>query len=179
MGWCLGCSTACGCSTARRCSSLAVALLTNALHCTLQVISGATYTREVAACKRIAYGLDAVLYLTAQVSRDLIPQILQRPLCLIGQTISAVAHLNLLAALTVLLCMLFGFPYHTVDLVLGETAGGRDSDFLLPTSCLIASCDMENAVSVNVEGHLNLREPARSWCNAFKSEAAKALVVAC
>src|SRR2546421_1751590 len=140
-----------GCSIARGCSRLAVDLLTNALHATLQVISGTAHTRDIAARERIAHDFDLVLNLTAQARRDFVTDILQRPLRLIGQAVGAVARLNLLAALAILLSVHFGFTHHTIDFLLGKAAGAGDRYLLLAPGCLIARRDIENTISIAIE----------------------------
>ena len=74
--------------------------------------------------------------------------------------------------------MEFGFTHHALHLVLGKTAGGCDGDFLFASGCLIAGRDIENAVGIDVEGHLDLWHAAWSRSNTFETEVTQALVVA-
>src|SRR5258708_14578295 len=168
-----------GCPSATWCSRLTVDLLTNALQGALRVICRAANTREIAARKRIAYVLDLVLDLATQIRRDFVSEIPQRPLRLVGQAVGSVARLNLLAALAVLLSVQFGFTHHALDLLLGETAGVGNCDLLLAPGCLIACRDIENAIGIDIEDHLNLWHTSWSWRDAFQPEAAQTPVVAC
>ncbi len=82
-----------------------------------------------------------------------------------------------LEALAVFLGMLFGFAHHTLDLFLGEATGSCNRNFLFAPGRLVTSRDIENAVGVDVESHLNLRYSARGRSNAFQAEATQALVL--
>ena len=46
---------------------------------------------------------------------------------------------------------------HTLDFLVGETAGGFDTDLLLLTRSLVQSGDVQDTISVNIEGDLDLR----------------------
>src|SRR5258707_7070624 len=167
-----------GCSSARGCTRLTVDLLANALHRALQVIGCDADTREIAARKRSAYGLDLVLHLAAQARRDPVTDILQSPLRLVRQAVSTVACLNLFLASPILLCVQFGLAHHALDLLLGQAASAGNLDLLLAPACLIACCDIEYAVGIDIEDHLNLWYAPWGRRNAFKAEATQALVVA-
>src|SRR5260370_5988506 len=67
------------CSSARGCTRLTVDLLANALHRALQVIGCGAHTRQIAARKRNAHGLDLVLHLAAQARPYPLTDILPRP----------------------------------------------------------------------------------------------------
>src|SRR6266446_4142697 len=109
-----------GCSSARGCTRVTVDLLANALHRALQVICRGAHTRQIAARKRLAYGLDLVLHLAAQARRDSVTNLLQRPLRLVRQAVGAVARFDLLLASPILLRVQFGFAHHALDLLLGQ-----------------------------------------------------------
>ncbi len=53
--------------------------------------------------------------------------------------------------------MQFGFAYHAIDLILGETARGRNGNLLFTPGRLVACHDIKNAIGVDVEGYLDLR----------------------
>src|SRR5205823_11744143 len=71
-----------------------------------------------------------------------------------------------------------GFAYHAVHLVLGQAAGSRDGDLLLAPGRFITRRHIENAVGVDIEGHLDLGHTSWSRGNTFQPEVTKTLVVA-
>src|SRR5439155_23751380 len=83
----------------------------------------------------------------------------------------------LLTALEVLRGVGLGLPRHALDLIFGETAGGRDGDALLTAGALVLGRNRQNAVGVDIEGHLDLRYPTRRRQYAIQDEAPDALVV--
>src|SRR5260221_4186591 len=168
-----------GCSSARGWSRLTVDLLAKALHGTLQVIGRAAHTCEIAARKRSAHGFDLVPHLAAQALRDAVTNLLQRPFGLVRQAIGAVAQFDLLLASPILLRVQFGFAHHALDLFLGQATGAGNRDLLLAPAGLIACRDIEYAIGVDVEGHLDLWHASGSQRNALQAEAPQALVVAC
>ena len=66
---------------------------------------------------------------------------------------------------------------HALDVRIAESAAALDDDALLLTSGLVASADMQDAVRIDVEGHLDLRKTARGGGEATQLELAKSLVV--
>src|SRR6266851_8323279 len=159
------------------CSGLAIDFLANALHGALQVVAGSANPVYVVSGKSIANCFDPLIDISAQTGRNLFTNIPQGALCLVGQAIGAVAHFDLLFALAVFLRVQLGFAHHALHLPLRETAGGSDGDLLLAPGSLVACRDIENAVGIDVEGHLNLRDASRSRSNTLKAEVPKALVV--
>src|SRR5436309_2838185 len=75
--------------------------------------------------------------------------------------------------------MHLSITYHAIDFILGETAGSGDGDLLLTLGRLVTCCNTEYAVSIDVEGYLNLRDATWSRGNAFEVEMTEALVVSC
>ena len=73
--------------------------------------------------------------------------------------------------------MQFGLTYHAIHFLLGEATGGGNRDLLFAPTCLIARRHMQNAVGVDVEGHLNLWDASWGRRDAFQAEATQALVV--
>ena len=55
----------------------------------------------------------------------------------------------------------FGILHHAIDLVLVQAGRTADGDFLLPARRHVLRCDIDDAVGVDVEGHLDLRHAAR------------------
>ena len=71
-----------------------------------------------------------------------------------------------------------GVLAHLLDLLLGEAARGSDRNLLLLLGAEILGRDVENAVSVDIERNLDLRNAARRRRNAVEIEVAERLVVA-
>src|SRR5260221_9875556 len=99
------------CSRARGCTRVTVDLLANALHRALQVICRGAQTRQIAARKSLAHGLDLCLHLASPCRRDFGTTVFQRPLRLVPQAVRAVWRLNLLLASPILLRVQFGFAH--------------------------------------------------------------------
>ena len=89
-----------------------------------------------------------------------------------------VADLGLLAALGVLGRMLLGFLDHTLDLFLGKGRAAGDRHRLLLARRLVASRDVDDAVGVDVEGGLDLRNAPGRRRDAGQVEGSEQLVVA-
>ena len=111
------------------------------------------------------------------LGRDLVAEVLERPLGLEGQLLRLVARLDLLAPLLVLLGVLLGVADHLVDVVLGQHRRGRDPDLLLLAGRPVLGLHVEDAVGVDVERHLDLRDAARRRRDAVEDEPAERLVV--
>ena len=69
-----------------------------------------------------------------------------------------------------------GVVDHLLDLLLGETAGAGDRDLLLLAGAKILCGDVQDAVGVNVEGDLDLRDATGSLRDAVQVEDADRLV---
>ena len=81
--------------------------------------------------------------------------------------------------LGVVLGMGLGVAHHLVDLVVGEPARRLDDDGLFLAGGLVLGGNVENAVGVDVEAHLDLRHAARRRWNVGEVEAAEGLVLRC
>src|SRR2546429_7926151 len=73
--------------------------------------------------------------------------------------------------------MLLGFAHHALNIDFGETTRGLDADLLLLAGGLVFGRNIDDAVGVDVESHLDLRRAAGSRCNADEIELAQQLVV--
>ena len=67
---------------------------------------------------------------------------------------------------------------HPFDLTLVEVRRITDGDLLLGTGVLVASRDMQNAVGVDIEGHLDLGQSALRRTNVLEPKSAQHPVVA-
>ena len=73
--------------------------------------------------------------------------------------------------------MSLGVLDHLVDLVLGEAGAVLDLDRVLLAGALVLRGDVHDAVGVDVEGHLDLRDTPRCRSDATELEGAEQLVV--
>lgn len=73
---------------------------------------------------------------------------------------------------------LFGVSKHLFDLFLGKTALiVRNHDFFSLVAALISGTDLEDTISINFEGHFNLRHATRSRGNASQVKLTQQVVV--
>jgi hypothetical protein len=70
----------------------------------------------------------------------------------------------LVAPLLVILGVRFGVLHHLVDVGVGEAARGLNANLLLLAGGLVLGIDADDAVGIDVEGDLDLRDAAwRRW----------------
>ena len=91
--------------------------------------------------------------------------------------VGLVDGLDVLGLLAVLLGVCLGVLLGALDFLLGEAGGALDGDVLLLAGVLVASGDLEDAVGIDVERHLNLGHAARCGLDAVQLEVAEQLVV--
>src|SRR5699024_2574168 len=77
---------------------------------------------------------------------------------------------------TVIFGVLLGLFDHALDLFFGQTRTGSDSDLVFFTCALIFGRDVQDTVSVNVKGNLDLWGTTGSRWNALEIEFAQQLV---
>ncbi len=100
--------------------------------------------------------------------------------CFLGcmdQAVSLILDFDLFLARLVFSRMFLGILDHLFDVGLAETAGSLDLDLLLAARTLVLCGHIDDAVGVDIEGHLNLRHAARSRGNFRQVEIAEQLVV--
>ena len=88
------------------------------------------------------------------------------------QAVEGVARIDLLALLFVLAGMSFGLLGHLLDFVLAEARTRRDGDAGILAGGVVLGGYVEDAVGVDVKGHLDLRDAARSGHDAAELELA-------
>ena len=118
------------------------------------------------------------LHRSHHVFRQLFSVVLQQFLNAVNGLFSAVAHLGLVTALLIFGSVSFGFLNHAVDFVLRQGRSAGDGHGLLLTGAAVLCRDMNDTVGVNVEGNLDLRQPARRRSNAGQFKSSQRLVVA-
>ncbi|GBE62794.1 glutamate dehydrogenase, putative [Babesia ovata] len=121
--------------------------------------------RSEAACGPYHVDLNLVLEV-----RQLLLHGVRERLCL-------VARVDQLLALLVGLLERLSVLHHPLNLLVAEPAAALDRYLLLATSGLVHGADVHDAVSVHVEGDLDLRHAAGSRRDAHKFELAQHLVV--
>ena len=88
--------------------------------------------------------------------------------------LEAVARVDALLDLLVLVGVLLGLADHALDVLLGQAALlGRDRDLLGLARALVLGGHLEDAVRVDLEGHLDLRHAARRRRDAGELELAE------
>ncbi|EAU48101.1 putative NAD-specific glutamate dehydrogenase encoded in antisense gene pair with dnaKJ [Salipiger bermudensis HTCC2601] len=110
---------------------------------------------------------------------DLVAVLFHRLLGRVDEALGLVAGLDELATLLVLLGVLFGFLDHLFDVLVRKATGGLDGDLLLFVRALVLGGHGDDAVGVDVEGHLDLRQAARCRRDLLEIELAEQLVVCC
>ena len=110
------------------------------------------------------------------VSGELITEFLQLLFRLEDEAVSLVQLRDTLGLLLVSFSISSSFVLHTLDLSVRETAGSFDTDLLLLARSLVESRDVEDTVSVDIEGHFDLRRLTRSG-SYLELELTDALVV--
>ena len=92
------------------------------------------------------------------------------------QRVGLVAGLRQLGQLVIFLGVGLGILDHALDLVFRQTRVGLDGDLVFLAGALVLGRDVQNAVGVDVERDLDLRQAARRRRDAFQVELAQALV---
>ena len=96
----------------------------------------------------------------------------------VDQGIELVPGVDDLPALLVLVAVRLGVRDHALDLVLVDAAGTADRDLLLLARALVLGGDVHDAVRVDVERDLDLRQAPRRRRNAHQVETPQRPVVA-
>ena len=86
--------------------------------------------------------------------------------------VGLVANLDGFAVLAVFVRVRFRVLDHSVDFVVGKSAGSLDNDLLFLTGRLVLGRDVEDTVGVDVEGDLDLRYAALRRRNLGQVETA-------
>ena len=108
---------------------------------------------------------------------DHVAKLIEHPFVAVDQPLQPVFELADLAPLEVGLRVAVGLGDEALDLGLGEAAGGIELDALGEVGRHVARRDVDDAVGVDGEGHLDLRHAARRRRDADQLEAAERLVL--
>ena len=93
------------------------------------------------------------------------------------QGVGLVLSLRLFPTFLVFLGMSLGVLHHGFNIVIGQTTTGLDTDLLFLACSLVLCGDVDNAVSVNVEGNLDLRHAARCSRKSHKIKLPQQLII--
>lgn len=105
-------------------------------------------------------------------------ELLEGLLGVVHDAVGAVGSLDGRLALLVLVAVALSIVNHGLDLRVGETRAGGDGDGLVLVGGLVLGVDVDNGVSIDVEGDLDLGNTTVCRGNANKLEVAEHLVVA-
>src|SRR5208282_5998610 len=103
--------------------------------------------------------------------------LLERLLSRIDQVVELVARLGLLTASVVVGGMRLGLAHHLLDLFLVESGRRGYLDRLLLVGAQVLGMHVDDTVRIDVEGDLDLRQPARGRWDSDQVELAEQLVV--
>mmetsp|Transcript_67073 Transcript_67073/g.146268 ORF Transcript_67073/g.146268 Transcript_67073/m.146268 type:complete len:248 (-) Transcript_67073:1597-2340(-) len=118
-------------------------------------------------------GVDGCL----QVCRHLVAEFLHLLLGLVDQGLGVVLGLYGVLPLGIRLGVGLSILHHAVHVILVERGRASDRHSLFLARAAVLGRDVKDAVGINVEGHLNLRDTSRSRRHAIEAEGAQDLVV--
>mmetsp|Transcript_30367 Transcript_30367/g.87593 ORF Transcript_30367/g.87593 Transcript_30367/m.87593 type:complete len:298 (-) Transcript_30367:1052-1945(-) len=124
-----------------------------------------------------AHVLHLFLELVGLGRGHLVLELGQLLLDLIAQGLGVVFHRHAVLLLLVGLAHLLGLLNHALDIRVREAAARAHSHGLLLARGLVHGADVDHAIGVDVEGHLDLRHATGGGRQAHKVELAKQLVV--
>ena len=133
--------------------------------------------RRVVGLEHLADLLDRLFDPRLGVRVHLVAQLAELALGLVGRVLRVVAGLGQLARPAVLLGVRLGVGDHVLDFVVREPGARLDLDLLLLARPQVLRGDVEDAVRVDVERDLDLRDAARRRRDAGQLELAERLVV--
>src|SRR5450432_917275 len=143
-----------------------------------QLFLSAANLAQVVRAERLAGPLDRRLELGFQLGAELVGPLLRVLLDLVREAVETVSRVDLLALALVGIRIRFGVLQHLLDVVLRETTRRLDPDLLLLPGRLVFRGHVQNAVRVDVEGHLDLRHATLCGWNSGELEFADGLVPA-
>src|SRR5260221_3265567 len=132
---------------------------------------------DVIALEGLAQAGDLRLDLRPVFGRNLVAEVAERSLGLVRELLRVIAGLDLLAPVAVLFGVGLGLGDHLVDVVLRQHRRGRDPNLLLLARRPVLGPNVEDAVRVDIECHLDLGDAAGRRRDAVEDESAERLVV--
>src|SRR5207248_4752052 len=123
-----------------------------------QRLGGRADAVGVVGLKRVAERGELLFDVLLRVGRDLVAEVLQRLFDRVRERVALIADLDPLAVPAILFGVGLRVLDQTLDLVLAEAARRRDGHVLLAPGRLVAGLDVHDAVRIDVEGDLDLRD---------------------
>merc|ERR1719285_412561 len=124
----------------------------------------------------VALVRDGLLVILAYLVLDLL--VVQGGLHVEAVALQPVLGRDPLLLLVILSLELLSVVDHPLDLLLGKPAlVVGDRDLVLLSGRLVSSRHVQDAIGINVEGHLDLWNPTRSWGDASEVKLAEVVVV--
>ena len=104
-------------------------------------------------------------------------ELVESLLGIVHDRVGAVSGLNGSLALLISLSVLLRVVDHVLDLLVGETGAGSKGDRLVLAGGLVLGVDVDDGISIDVEGDLDLWNTAVRWWDTNKLEVSEQLVV--
>jgi len=143
----------------------------------LEVLGGGSALARLVLDNELAESGNLLLDAVSLGLVEAVLEVLESLLGVIQDAVGTVGSLNGGLALLVSLTVLLGILDHGLDLSVGQTGAGSDGDGLVLVGGLVLGVDVNNGVSVNVEGDLDLRNTTVGRRDANKLEVTEELVV--
>jgi hypothetical protein len=143
----------------------------------LELLSGSSDFTRLVLGNEFTEGVDLLTDLLSLSLVKTVLEFLESLLSVVQDAVGTVGSLNGRLALLVLSTILLSILNHGLDLGVGETGARGNGDGLVLVGGLVLRVDVDNGVSVNVEGDLDLRDTTVGRRNANKLEVSKELVV--
>ena len=142
-----------------------------------QRLAGRLDRRHVVAVERLLEIGEGLFDGVTLLGGDVVALLAEHLLGLVHERVGVVAGLRLLAALAVLLGVGLGVLDHPVDVLLGQRRLAGDRHRLLLVRRPVLGRHVDDAVGVDVEGHLDLRDARGAGGEVDELELAQRLVV--
>ncbi|ELY80164.1 NAD-specific glutamate dehydrogenase [Natrinema pallidum DSM 3751] len=176
------CSAACRTASAASCTGtglLLVDLLADLLQllaqgfgCGLDVVGVGFVVVD-----RLLEILDRALDVGAEIVVDLLVVLLEQRFRALDRRLGGVTRFDALALLLVFLGVFLGLFLHLLDLFVGETGTAFDGDLLGGAAAFVLRRDVDDAVLVDREGHLDLWRASGGWRDSGQVELAEQFVL--
>src|SRR5882724_549745 len=144
---------------------------------TLQVFRRGTQPWHAAFVDSFLRVFDGVLSRLHISFRKLLAIFANHFLALVEDAVEAIARFDFFHAAAVIFAVRFGLHAHLLGFFLGQAAGSSDSDGLLLIGGFVLGAYVENAVGVDVEGDLDLRQSSGRRRNAIQLELAEGAII--
>jgi hypothetical protein len=143
----------------------------------LDLLSGSSALARLALGNELAEGGELLTDTVGLSLVELVGVLVQGTLGIVENAVGAVGSLDGRLAVLIGLSVLLGVLNHLLDLRVRETRARSNSDRLVLVGGLVLGVNVNDGVSINVEGDLNLRDTTVSRWDTDKLEVAEHLVV--